>query len=44
MVSETNTKALFIAPTALRVMRRDDPNGEYIKHYKPNMDQFQVSK
>ncbi|CEM23101.1 unnamed protein product [Vitrella brassicaformis CCMP3155] len=42
VVSETNTKALFIAPTALRVMRRDDPNGEYIKHYKPKMDQFQT--
>lgn len=37
MFSEHNVTAMFVAPTALRAVRREDPEGEYVKHYKfPN--------
>ena len=31
--SEYNVKSCFTAPTALRAIRKEDPNGEYIKKY-----------
>jgi propionyl-CoA synthetase len=33
VISEHNVSALFTAPTAFRAIKRDDPNGEYIKKY-----------
>ncbi len=33
MISEHNVKALFTAPTAIRAIKRDDPNAEYLKNY-----------
>jgi propionyl-CoA synthetase len=33
VISEYNVKVLFTAPTAFRAIKRDDPNGEYLKIY-----------
>jgi propionyl-CoA synthetase len=33
VVSENKVKALFTAPTALRAIKRDDPNGELVADY-----------
>ena len=33
VISEHGVKALFTAPTAFRAIKRDDPNGEYLKKY-----------
>ncbi len=33
VVSENKVKVLFTAPTALRAIKRDDPDGEFIKDY-----------
>ncbi len=33
VVAEHDVKALFTAPTAFRAIRRDDPNGEFIRKY-----------
>jgi propionyl-CoA synthetase len=33
VISEHGVKALFTAPTAFRAIKRDDPNGEFIKKY-----------
>ena len=33
VVSENKVKALFTAPTALRAIKRDDPDGEFVKDY-----------
>jgi len=33
VISEHNVSVLFTAPTAFRAIKRDDPNGEYIKKY-----------
>jgi len=33
VMSENKVKSFFTAPTALRAIRRDDPNGEFIKEY-----------
>ena len=33
IISEYNVKVLFTAPTALRAIKRDDPNGEFIKNF-----------
>ena len=33
VISQHKIKALFTAPTALRAIKRDDPDGEYLKKY-----------
>ncbi len=33
VISEHGVKSLFTAPTAFRAIKRDDPNGEFIKKY-----------
>ncbi|CAJ1580140.1 propionyl-CoA synthetase [[Mycobacterium] wendilense] len=33
VISEHNVKALFTAPTAIRVIRKEDPNAEHLGHY-----------
>jgi propionyl-CoA synthetase len=33
VISENKVKSFFTAPTALRAIRRDDPDGEFIKDY-----------
>ena len=33
IISEYKVKVLFTAPTALRAIKRDDPNGEFIKNF-----------
>ena len=33
VISEHNVSVLFTAPTAFRAIKRDDPNGEYMKKY-----------
>ncbi|WP_298429347.1 propionyl-CoA synthetase [Rhodoblastus sp.] len=33
MIEEYNVAALFTAPTALRAVRKEDPNAEYLKKY-----------
>jgi propionyl-CoA synthetase len=33
VISENKVKSFFTAPTALRAIRRDDPEGEFIKDY-----------
>lgn len=40
VISEHGVNVLFTAPTAFRAIKRDDPNGEYIKNY--NLDQFRT--
>ncbi len=33
VISQHKVKALFTAPTAIRAIKREDPNGEYLKAY-----------
>jgi len=33
VISQHGVKALFTAPTAIRAIKREDPNGEYLKKY-----------
>ncbi len=33
VISQHNVKALFVAPTALRAIKKEDPNGELLKNY-----------
>ncbi len=33
VISEHDVKVLFTAPTAFRAIKRDDPNGDYLKKY-----------
>jgi len=33
VISEHNVSVLFTAPTAFRAIKRDDPNGEFVKKY-----------
>jgi propionyl-CoA synthetase len=33
VISQHGVKALFTAPTAIRAIKREDPNGEYLKSY-----------
>jgi propionyl-CoA synthetase len=33
LIEEYNVKACFTAPTALRSIRKEDPNGDFIKKY-----------
>ncbi len=33
VISEHNVKVLFTAPTAFRAIKREDPDGEYLKQY-----------
>jgi propionyl-CoA synthetase len=33
VISEHNVKVLFTAPTAFRAIKKEDPNGEYLKPY-----------
>jgi propionyl-CoA synthetase len=33
VISEHNVKVLFTAPTAFRAIKKEDPNGEYLKKY-----------
>jgi propionyl-CoA synthetase len=33
VISQHNVSVLFTAPTAFRAIKRDDPNGEYLKKY-----------
>ena len=33
VISEHNVKVLFTAPTAFRAIKKDDPDGEYLKKY-----------
>jgi propionyl-CoA synthetase len=40
VISENRVKSFFTAPTALRAIRRDDPDGEFIKDY--NMRHLQA--
>lgn len=38
VISQHNVKILFTAPTAFRAIKREDPNGNYIRQYK--LDNF----
>jgi propionyl-CoA synthetase len=38
VIEQHNVSVLFTAPTAFRAIKRDDPNGEYIRKY--NRDKF----
>lgn len=38
VISQYNVSVLFTAPTAFRAIKRDDPNGDYIKKY--NLSKF----
>ncbi len=38
VISQHNVKVLFTAPTAFRAIKREDPNGNYIRQYK--LDNF----
>jgi len=38
VIAEHRVNAMFTAPTALRAIRRDDPDGEYLEKYKPQME------
>ena len=40
VISEHNVSVMFTAPTALRAIKRDDPNGEEIKKY--NLEKFRM--
>ena len=40
VISEYNVSVMFTAPTALRAIKRDDPNGEEIKKY--NLKNFKM--
>jgi propionyl-CoA synthetase len=40
VISEHNVSVMFTAPTALRAIKRDDPNGKEIKKY--NLDNFKM--
>ena len=40
MISEYGVKVLFTAPTAFRAIKREDPNGDYLKKY--DMSGFQA--
>jgi propionyl-CoA synthetase len=40
IISEYNVKALFCAPTAFRAIKKDDPNGEFLKKY--DISQFKT--
>ena len=40
VISEYNVSVMFTAPTALRAIKRDDPNGEEIKKY--NLKNFRM--
>jgi propionyl-CoA synthetase len=40
VISEHKVKALFTAPTAIRAIKREDPNGEYLK--KHDISQFET--
>ncbi len=33
VISEHGVKVLFTAPTAFRAIKKEDPNGDYLKHY-----------
>jgi propionyl-CoA synthetase len=33
VISEHNVRSFFTAPTAFRAIKREDPNGEFLKHY-----------
>ena len=33
MISQHGVKALFTAPTAIRAIKREDPEGKYLKQY-----------
>jgi propionyl-CoA synthetase len=33
VISEHNVKSFFTAPTAFRAVKREDPKGEFVKHY-----------
>jgi len=33
VISEHNVSVLFTAPTAIRAIKKEDPNGDYLKHY-----------
>ncbi|MDB9795830.1 propionyl-CoA synthetase [Pelagibacteraceae bacterium] len=39
VISEHNVKSLFTAPTAIRAIKKEDPNGEYFKKY--NLNKFE---
>jgi propionyl-CoA synthetase len=40
VISQHKVKALFTAPTAIRAIKREDPNGEYLKQY--DMSHFET--
>ncbi len=40
VISQHNVKVLFTAPTALRAIKREDPDGRYISQY--NMDKYRA--
>ncbi len=40
VISDHKVNVLFTAPTAFRAIKRDDPNGDYIRKY--NMDSFRT--
>lgn len=40
VISEHRVKALFTAPTAFRAIKREDPNGEFLKPY--NISRFEA--
>ena len=40
MIAEHNVKVMFTAPTAFRAIKKEDPNGEFIKKY--DLNQFEA--
>ena len=40
VIADYGVKTLFTAPTAIRAVKREDPNGEYLRKY--NLDHFEA--
>lgn len=41
LISEYGIKSMFTAPTALRAIRKDDPQAHHLLQWKPKMDKFE---
>ena len=41
VISEHNVKVMFTAPTAIRAIKKEDPDGEFLKHYDMSCLKYQ---